>query len=177
MGNQPKPKTKYVVLTAQQTLELCITVNYLRKGDHEGRKVANCETPPEEYALCDQPTQARSTSIVQLVSTRDLLETLDAAEELKLATLAVLISVFPCLRKPPPPQFRRSYHEESRSNRLAFGQSGFWMVSGGSWMTVAMTVFTVSTVTHPKFCGGRRISETWMVLAAITVTRNKRCFL
>ena len=88
VGNVKKPKTKYVVLTTQQKLELCSIVNYLGKGDHEGRKAAKCGTPPEEYALCDQPTQASSTSIVQLVSTRDLLETLDAAEELKLAISA-----------------------------------------------------------------------------------------
>jgi len=89
VGNVKKQKTKYVVLAAQQTLEtLCVIVNYLCRGDHEGRKAAKCATPPEKCTLCDQPTQASSTPVVQLVSTRDLLETLDAAEELKLAISA-----------------------------------------------------------------------------------------
>ncbi len=55
-------------------------------------------------ALCDQPTQASSTPVVQLVSTRGLLGTLDAAEELKLANLGISdLRVSVCLRKPPPP--------------------------------------------------------------------------
>ena len=101
MGNVKKQKTRYVVVAAQQTLEtLCVIINTYGKVTTTGGR--RCATPPEECALCDQPTQASSTPVVQLVSTRDLLEILDAAEELKLATLADLrVSV--SLRKSPPP--------------------------------------------------------------------------
>ncbi len=61
----------------------------------------------------DHPTQPNSTEVVQLLSRRDVLETLEAAEELKfkLAIVSVIGWQFrpPCLRasvppcKPPPP--------------------------------------------------------------------------
>ena len=87
MGNVKKQKTRCVVVAAQQTLEtLCVIINYLCQGDHD------------ECALCDQPTQASLTPVVQLISTRDLLEILDAAEDLTLAiSKRVLTSVFLCL--------------------------------------------------------------------------------
>ncbi len=52
----------------------------------------------------DQPTQPNSTEVVQLLSRRDVLVTLEAAEELKLAISArpgELAVVPPC--NPPPP--------------------------------------------------------------------------
>ncbi len=65
--------------------------------------------PSQQCEHSDQPTQPNSTEGVQLLSRRDVLGTLEAAEELKLAIvsarpgeLAVLTSVPPCNPPPPP---------------------------------------------------------------------------
>ncbi len=70
---------------------MCAFIYYLCQGDHEGRKAAICgplSKAAQQCALSDQPTQPSSTPVVQLVSIRDLLKTLEAAEELKLAISA-----------------------------------------------------------------------------------------
>jgi len=78
--------------------------------DHEGREAAirgSLSKAAQQCVHSDQPTQPNSTEVVQLLTRRDVLGTLEAAEELKLAIsarpgeLAVLTSVPPC--NPPPP--------------------------------------------------------------------------
>ncbi len=109
MGNVKKYKTKCAVLAAHRSLEtLCVLIDYLCQGDHEGRQAAICgplSKAAQQRVHSDQPTQPNSTEVVQLLSRRDVLETLEAAEELKVQAcncqcnwLAVPTSVPPCFR-------------------------------------------------------------------------------
>jgi len=70
---------------------MCVILNYLCRGDHEGREAAirgSLSKAAQQCVHCDQPTQPNSTEVVQLLSRRDVLGTLEAAEELKLAIVS-----------------------------------------------------------------------------------------
>ncbi len=87
MGNVKKYKTKCAVLAAHRSLEtLCVLIDYLCQGDHEGRQAAICgplSKAAQQRVHSDHPPQPNSTEVVQLLSRLDVLETLEAAEELR----------------------------------------------------------------------------------------------
>ena len=86
-GDVEKYRTQYVIATAHRSIKtLCAFTAYLCQGDNDCRKAAihgGLPKTAQRCLYCEQPTQPTSTEIVQLPRRREVLQTLEAAEELK----------------------------------------------------------------------------------------------